>query len=77
MEIPFFFLLAESTRLKTLDMDDKDSEEEFRKLELEISGEIHPSRLHEPVGQDGKEASFQVFSEILTQDLSKLNLEAA
>lgn len=58
-------------------MDDEDIEEEFRKLELEISGEIHPPRLREPVGQDGKEASSQVFSEILTQDLSKLILEAA
>ncbi|KAG6522361.1 charged multivesicular body protein 7-like [Zingiber officinale] len=69
--------VLESTPLQTLDTNDEDIEEEFRKLELEISDEIHPPELQEPVGQDVNGASSQVFSEILTQDLSKLNLEAA
>ncbi|WOL09593.1 charged multivesicular body protein 7 [Canna indica] len=70
--------VIESMPLQTLDMDDEDVEEEFKKLEFELSGEIHPPQLHEPVAEDAKEEAMpQPSAETLIQSFSKVRLEAA
>lgn len=64
--------------LQALDVEEEDIEEEFKKLELELSGETHHPRLQEPLAPDVKAAtSPQAAAQTLSQTLSKLNLEAA
>lgn len=63
--------------LQALDAEEEDIEEEFKKLELELSGETHHPRLQEPVAPDVKAATNPQAAETLSQTLSKLNLEAA
>ncbi|XP_065018326.1 uncharacterized protein LOC135644565 [Musa acuminata AAA Group] len=68
----------ESMPLQALDVEEEDIEEEFKKLELELSGETHHPRLQEPLAPDVKAAtSPQAAAQTLSQTLSKLNLEAA
>ncbi|XP_064977148.1 uncharacterized protein LOC135619244 isoform X2 [Musa acuminata AAA Group] len=68
----------ESMPLQASDMEEEDIEEEFKKLELELSGETHHPRLQEPLAPDVKAAtSPRAAAQTLSQTLSKINLEAA
>ncbi|RRT46420.1 hypothetical protein B296_00046420 [Ensete ventricosum] len=68
----------ESMPLGASDVEEEDVEEEFKKLELELSGETDHPELQEPVAPDVTAAtSPQASTETLSQTLSKLNLEAA
>ncbi|PKA65692.1 hypothetical protein AXF42_Ash013107 [Apostasia shenzhenica] len=64
----------EGTSIQSVNFDDKDIEEEFRKLELELADDVPEPQLQKPAPQ--KQAVTEELPESLSRSLSKLHLEA-
>lgn len=68
----------ESMPLQSAEFEDEDLEEEFKKLEVELADEMPQPQMQKPVAHGvAEEVKAQESSELLSQTLSNLNLEAA
>lgn len=67
----------ESMPLQSVDIDDKDVEEEFKMLEMELADEVPQAQVMDPVARGANDVKAQASVESLSQTLSNLNLEAA
>ncbi|KAJ6853769.1 charged multivesicular body protein 7 [Iris pallida] len=65
----------EATPVQSVDFEDEDLEEEFKKLEMELADEMPTAQIVEPVSHTGEVEGTQGSAEMLSQALSNLNLQ--
>lgn len=65
----------ETTPLQSLDFEDEDMEEDFKKLEIELAGEMPIPHNQEPVSHKEEMKENRESDEMLSQALSNLKLE--